>query len=277
MAGQYLSTNASDITEFKQYHRKVISRAYKQRCYQFGLSNALLEGLAVRLMVRVDRKDFISSCGVILASVASFNLWRNFICWAAISIVAIQLNRTTIAYLSRCSQWSEPWHYPVSRLGPQLLVYSFNHHSLNALNAVIFNFMVRIPFIFFIPIFYSFDQKISTVLALLGGETTTEPVLTPARILNLTINQSLIQVPILDDLLEDAPHARTGKVYVDGFAFKAYYHATSDSHSGDRGVAVIFQTSLQDGSLHPITAGTVVTNRALNMWATCACAHIFLY
>ena len=111
--------------------------------------------------------------------------------------------------------------------------------------------------------FYYFDRKISTTIALLlAGETATDSVLTPVRIVNIVINRSLIQVPILDDLLEDAQHACTGKVYVDGFAFKSYYHVMSD---GDRGVVVIFQISVTDGSIQPITAGPRTTRKALDV------------
>ena len=114
--------------------------------------------------------------------------------------------------------------------------------------------------------FYYFDRKISTTIALLlAGETATDSVLTPARIVNIVINRSLIQVPILDDLLEDAQHACTGKVYVDGFAFKSYYHVMSDAPSGDRGVVVIFQISVTDGSIQPITAGPRTTRKALDV------------
>ena len=111
--------------------------------------------------------------------------------------------------------------------------------------------------------FYYFDRKISTTITLLlAGETATDSVLTPARIVNIVINRSLIQVPILDDLLEDAQHACTGKVYVDGFAFKSYYHVMSD---GDRGVVVIFQISVTDGLIQLITAGPRTTRKALDV------------
>lgn len=116
-------------------------------------------------------------------------------------------------------------------------------------------------------LFIKFNIKISVVLALVGGDVAPEPTLTLARIINFAVNRSIIQVPILDEFLEDAPHARTGKIHVSGFTFKSYYHATMDSSyfSEDRGTVIMFQISLSDGTFQSVTAGPNITNRALDV------------